>query len=325
MADLVYVYRLLDPQVLANAADIIGPVLIPDRRIDQQRYQLSISPASGWLSFRDTTQLWQSERRGGLPPHPDAVETIVDRFVTQVEARAAASPAFRKLGAATLLPRERQKVGIYPIASTRFAGIDHWLYRATATLPLGPARHDAPIVGGTLDVRIGANGRVIGVSSHYRLLAAGAPITDIEVVPDAQTRRTTTGLPIGFLSVDEGCPQTFVSAYYILESSDGAFPWPACGYSLVADIGETATPTGSRLTAVAYTPDPAATYRYEWGAWRLDRPFPSSLAVTTDTTTLDLDTGVHNVILNVTNLSNGATSQVQRMVFSRGSAQTLVA
>src|SRR5439155_1535794 len=83
ITDDILIYELADSLPLVDGSRFVANVMLPGAQLDQTR-TFSVSPASGWLSFSDLTELWQESPIGGLPQTGPAALDYASKFIARV-------------------------------------------------------------------------------------------------------------------------------------------------------------------------------------------------------------------------------------------------
>lgn len=138
---------------------------------------------------------------------------------------------------------------------------DHWLTLWGVRVPslVGAANVRSPIIGATLDVRIGAGDRIVGVTSRIR--PWDAIVTRPAFAPFATQGDAGATPPIVYVSDQPGEPLTYLAPCYLVppeseEKGDGLRRlYPACDLTLLPEIF-TFTREGE-TTAIAIAPNAA--------------------------------------------------------------------
>jgi hypothetical protein len=298
----IYVYRLIDPTVIVKQEAKLANLLFGMRSANDGARRFRVSPISGCISFCDSDRIWKNPQRGKLPPNAQAAVKVARTFFEQ-KSRSLAKENLR-LQARDRLP---ELFPINPPATLRHVSTravfgpsqevaDHWLSQfrvelATGTdLPTGGATQplsessetlpgsqaelagNASVEGSRIDVRIGASGEVIALSSRWRPWREQL-IVDRLLIPDGNVNGNGETRPTLFYGLaNEEEQQDFLAPYYVSPSIINPEVWPASPYSTVLHISQQVLPSGSiRLQGAAlYANDMGTRLRFTWGHWRLD-------------------------------------------------------
>ena len=182
--------------------------------------------------------------------------------------------------------------------------------------------------GSTIEVRIGMNGDIIGLFSGWR------PYYGIEIVerinsPTQQDDKHEHNASISknpvYILESTGEPQLFLAPYYIGSSGHEISIFPASHYSLsVKILEEIIDQTGAlRLTAVIIGADSMKAkgfdmekrIQYSWGSYRLDSHALEFTDIGTSST-IAIEKGIHNVILQVEDIQTHAIAHIQQIVYA---------
>jgi hypothetical protein len=169
----VLVYRLYEPDELDHRSFTLERLLVaggPGRPI---RAQFQAMPA-GCFRYFDRGRMGRNERGDLLPRDEAAARRVAFEYMRGVNEAAARHRSARALDVgrhpdpfplAALRPGRAWRVRS-PEAGTD----DHWMTSWTVWLPVSmlPRSRQVPVIGATVEVRVGARGQVVGVVSRAR-------------------------------------------------------------------------------------------------------------------------------------------------------------
>jgi hypothetical protein len=172
----------------------------------------------------------------------------------------------------------------------------------------------APVLGGTIDIRLGSDGAVQGVRSTWR------PVTSQFLVPvipphaeageDPDGRQE--GPPLVYVAAGPGEPQTILGPYYLHAGGEhGGTIEPASRSSLTVAIAQQLEGEAVRLSAVVE--GSSTKVAYAWACWRLDTPDLKLIDLGTAAETV-VSNGLFNVIMDVRDDVSGAIARCEAIV-----------
>lgn len=302
--DELLVYRLAEPQTILDAASAIETAIIASCPLTPISPELSIS-AQGCVRFVDHGATVRPGAPGLLPRTDQAAATIARDFLRRANAAVNQATAGRIRDLFQLAGLQHGTTKLYHSPQTREP--DFWLSTWLLSLPSRSfGRHElAPVMGGTVYVRIGDDGRVIGLISAVRPIVGSLsrkafPFAshdddhhgdgdadhhdDTDHHDEADQHDHLDQSPI-IVYVAEGpdCPQRFLSPCYVdpaaLDSEQQQIHehghgqlWPACDHTLILQISVFQREDGASVRALITGPggklnviDEQREYRVLWG------------------------------------------------------------
>jgi hypothetical protein len=309
----IYVYELIPVSELSELPEKLAQLVFGMSSVDDGSRHLAMAPLSGYLTYVDDDALWQGSVAGQENPEP-AARAFVDK----------AADALRRERLPAVLPRRLRATVSTPVLDPARGEPAHWLVRLQAFLPTGsltpgheaaeePA--DAPVDGGTVDLRIGAGGAVIGLVSRWRPWARRRIVARLPP-PESAVHEHGGDAPqaeLAYALDGEDEPQTYLAPYYVTFTDHGRVIAPASGYSPVVHIVEEPIAEGTRLTAeVEGTLGPL---HYAWGAARLDRSDEGAFEQLGSGRSVSLRPGVYDIVLDVQDQRTGAICRRGAIVY----------
>lgn len=298
----ILVYSLVEPDRIAARVDAIAGALFGIRNAVDGARSLTISTLSALMHFRDGDRLFRARSPGGLPPSADAAQKTAERFIADGRKRLGAASD----GLAALLPplvHESTKA----VRAPRAAYPDHWvsIFSARVASGVGPP---PPVMNGLIEIRVGTEGRIVGLTSTWRPLAG--TVRSNYVPPPVEAPDAA----LVYLIEGSQAPQRFLAPYYLSMGNDGdGLLWPASGHSLVVDVnGEE---TGDEIELSAAPRGGSGLYRFAWGMWRLTSPNGLSALGTDRQVRIPRGTAA-NVIVDVEDTRTRALVRVERLLFA---------
>lgn len=233
------------------------------------------------------------------------------------------------------------------MASNSSSTGDHWLCQFGVYLAADSNR-TARVEGAAIDVRLGGDGKIIGLSSTWRPMsgdrlstepadpseldpiyadAEGAiraprvptvPVIDKPKVPFSPLEDPEETTPPEFLFwlADEAAPQKFLAPILLRHDGHEGEVTAASRHSLCAEIWERTT--GTQVEVLAVVTGGSGNYEYQWGSWSTDSIFSEGVKTLETSPTVSLDPGVHNIILQVKDKLTEAVVQTEKVVFFDG-------
>jgi hypothetical protein len=311
--ETITVYELIDADRLVENATRIGELLFRMPRGGVGR-SFAVSPICGWLLYSDHTQLRRSRRKRRLPDDAAAARAAARRFLA---AAAAQAPALRALGLPPLFPAQLEDAETTLVFHPRLPQVDHWLCRLTPHLSTRTADNESvPVIGSSIDLRIGELGEVIGLSSRWRPCVRGLSRPATAHPERAGVGATHSQPPQQvYLLAGQNAPQRFLAPYWIETGEEHPGLIPASDCSLLATIVELERADGVELWAAVA--GGSGQYDLSWATWSLLLP-QDGFRELGSTLSVFVPLGVHNVALNVQDRATGAITQTQSTVYARG-------
>jgi hypothetical protein len=282
--DELLVYRLVEPQTILDAASIIETAIITSCPLTPISPELSISP-QGCMRFVDHGAIVRSGSPALLPRTDQAAATIAREFLSRANAAVnqATDGHIRDLFQLTRLQHGTTK--LYHSPQTREP--DFWLSTWLLSLPSRSfGRHEpAAVIGGTVHVRVGDDGRVIGLNSAVRPIVGSLNRKAFPFTSHDNTGHhdhTEQSPIIVYVAEGPDSPQHFLSPCYVdpdaLDSGKHASKhglsmlWPACDHTLIPQIGVFQREDGATVRALIIGPggklnaiNRQREYRVLWG------------------------------------------------------------
>lgn len=134
----INVYPLVAAAELAQRANEIADVLFKMPSATDGQRRLTVSPASGCLSYVDRDRLWQNDSGAGLPSDATAAEAAARSFIEQAMQRAAARPPRgEQARLPELFPRTFRAINTRRVYAAGAPQPDHWLVQFMSFLAPG--------------------------------------------------------------------------------------------------------------------------------------------------------------------------------------------
>jgi hypothetical protein len=202
------------------------------------------------------------------------------------------------------------------------------------------------VEGAVIDVRIGRDSKVIGLSFRWRVVSgdtlsgepvdtseqnvlyANAPLAIRKPEPGAIAPIDKPEIPkpasqdddVGdekspeflYWLADENAPQTFLAPVLLLRSDDEGVVNAASKHSLRADIWQ--RDGGEQIEVMAVVDGGSGDYTYQWGYWTHDTVFAQGIQLIGTSESASLERGVYNVLLHVRDRLTGAVVQTETVV-----------
>jgi hypothetical protein len=324
------IYAFADPAPFRQNRDAIAQIVQRALGVTQlDPESVDLSEPSAWLAYRAPGEL-MTRAHPVLPSRDEALRIAREALVKLERECSAASETWRKtVGNAPLLPPVRELSEAAPAAVPRPDGstYDHWLYRLLPTLTLdGAGRRRALVLGAQIEVRIGHQGRVIGLNSRWHPLSGGvkyAPITLFEPPPGENDKGATGSQPlIQYVLDGDDAQQYYLAPYYARVEEHVLGLYSASPWSLTVDIGRVRQGK-STMTLVALAEGGSGDYAYHWGAFPdmglgafVDLDRGQAPRDNRSASQIELPNGAYIVVLNVLDRATGAFKHHRQIVAS---------
>lgn len=320
--ETIRVYRLADPAPLVERRAAIAEALFPDVRGDGPRRALRVAPATGALAYLDRSELWKPGARRALPPHGEAATKAASDFLRGAIERLARAPGLERLAP---LPDRAEPISARGVVHREGGRIDHWLCVFGVSLyPSAKARTAARVMGAALEVRVGDEGKIIGLVSRWRPLAREAPIERrFEPVPANLAPRELVYRAIGAA----GEPALLAPYHFGRdeEEDDGGDFYPASDRSLVAEIIQ--RPSSGGVSVGCVVAGGSDDIEFRWSYWEPTAVFergrqslpsvPVRLGDRVAASRARLPRGVYALVVDIRDRRSGASLQIERMIFTQ--------
>ena len=245
-AKQVRVYQLSDPALLLRNEEsirqIVGETLGTD--ITAPEHVFYISPRSGWLYYANTKKQWNKETKYGLPATVGEAEKYASTFLTEV------AVAFRDVKKYPFLLEFQGCDFIPPLArvfdcnyvSNNGSEPDHVLVRYQTALYGDDEYTKYPVMGATIEIRVGEYGEIIGFNSRWSMVQPKfirTPLAAFEASNNGHSHgEEEKPAPVLVYSLGgDDIPQYLLSPYYITRSGHHTVERSACRYSLTVKFG----------------------------------------------------------------------------------------
>jgi hypothetical protein len=206
--------------------------------------------------------------------------------------------------------------------------IDHWLVRFNSYLPTETSKGSVQVIGAITEVRIGGkdSGGTAKVGACWLTWRPCVP----QALVDLLDKPATTASPANSSSApadptlvyrlaDEGSLQTYVAPYYFIQQDDDGVFVPASAYSpAVAIVGDGSSGRLRLRTLVvrdSKNAESSGNYVYRWACRDMTSIWGEIKDVGSDSV-VELDPGVYDVILRVTDLDTGVVIFTEQSIFT---------
>jgi hypothetical protein len=164
-------YRVVDRDRFASQAQAIGRVVFALAGTTGDGRASWLAGDNLSLGFADVNGLFESTPTRELPKSAEQAEQDCRKFLQRLEASLGKSGVIASLEATAFLPAELNLRDATPVYEpTRFE-IDHWLCRFVPQIRATGSLEPAEAVECSVEVRVGAGGRALGLAVHWRPLA----------------------------------------------------------------------------------------------------------------------------------------------------------
>ncbi len=330
--------KLLDISFLKGKTKQLSQLLfdLPNGGRNPEDFSFNISSVSGWINYKNKAELFKNPNYRRLPTTEGEVERLAKVFIND------ANKAFFKFVTEQADTKEVPKVIFPNVNSLRTGTItvvvnpstlepDHWLCKFQIYLEAG-TNGSVPVIGAGIDVRIGNDGKVIALTSHWRPLKRRS---SIEIIPlteellegdghnhthgnSSRQERSENITPILCYKLEgESTYQTHLCPYWMIPNGHHFTYYPASQASLVIDIRQGSHSNGVDLYAVTLGGSGGNNYDYAWASWSI-YDWENSYKELGNAQSCQLGIGAHNVILTVIDRRTKVATQIQKSIYARG-------
>jgi hypothetical protein len=311
----VRVYRTFDGTAIAAARDRLANTFAgrpPDDDIT-----FVVSGDGGRIWFEDNSVLWQTSNPALLPQIGTAAEMAARVFIGRINSAVQNDKALVSAGINRLFPDDIRPSVIAIAADPDRSVVDHWLVRFDSYLPTDTSMGSVPVFGAITELRVGENGTVGACWLTWRPcypqgLTPLIPLpTSIATLSNSSSDSPAPSLV--YRLADEGVSQPYIAPYFFVQQDDDGDFFPASLYSPAISMVGDGSSEGIRL--VAQVVGGSGQYDYRWAgadstaAW-------SEMADLGTGDTINLDPGVYNIVLRVTDRITGIITFIERSVYT---------
>jgi hypothetical protein len=282
-----------------------------------QGMAVNVHPTCGWISMIASDQLL-IKRRPALPSAADA-KRLAAKFLLALASKLTPTA---DLPLVFMPPLPGEPLELDSVPHPMFPEWNHWLYRTQPQLPTARGGASIPVLGSTIEVRIGEGGRIIGFHSRWRPTTGNRVSCDATAAPTAQPMRSAPKLV--YVLDGAAIPQPYLTAYWMVDHGDDYDLASGCSLALTVDfeLADTETTTTVRAVVVGGSGD----YAFGWARTDAAVPFDGVEALGEGTisrdndgvasSTIELAKGAHVVIVHVVDRQIGAFKHYQQLVVS---------
>jgi len=319
----IRVYELIDPQKLIDNEGIIKQIFFKQIKVtngdDLKIHSFKISPLSGWISYSNNAKLFQTDQVNPFPQLITAkkIIDIAETFFRAVSDSYRKNEVFKKLKLPSVFPDDPKLISTTPVFQSKIRAVDHWLCQFEFLLRPSIHEQKSRVIGTFIDVRVSLQGDIIGINSQWRPLSGKTIETERKKIADNNSSNNKN-LTIVYLVGDENVPNSFVSPFYFSHEGENAKFIPASDFSLSLGIGQ--IPNDKGTTLVPLIDGGSGNYKFSWAAWEPDKIYEKGEGIKSmgSDVTINIPTGVFNVVLQARDLKTNAITQTESMVFSTG-------
>lgn len=342
----VRVYRLANPATIHRNARIVAKELFGMGDLQVGNRTFTIHPASGYLFYSDGDQLWQESGERWLPS-PQEAESYARSFLEESNKKIAGNRTLRQERIGPLFPADLRRLRVAGVVKKGSERPDHWLCEFAAYLQ-ADISHTARVEGALVDVRVGSKGRIIGLSSRWRLITGDL----LSVERDQNSRNASTfadgsgnirrPAPASLPSIakppvvheapggesrshsareflywlaDENAPQKFLSPIYLEGDGEHRDVRAASAHTLTAAIWQRTV--GTRIELAAVIGGGSGSYEYRWGYWTPGKFLAEGITQLGTSQVVTVDRGSYQMLLGVTDRVTGSVVQVESSIYPK--------
>ncbi|AXG69593.1 hypothetical protein KORDIASMS9_01818 [Kordia sp. SMS9] len=324
--------KLLDISLLKNKEQQLSQLLfeLPDNGRSPDKFIFNISSISGWIQYSNKVELFKNTNYRRLLKTEGEVEKKAKEFLND------ANKEFYRFRSEQPNKNDIPKALFPNVSSLRTGTItivinsetlepDHWLCKFQVYL-----EGSIPVIGAGIDVRIGNDGRVIALTSHWRPLKRNSTV---EIIPlekeqinnehnhthghSSNTNAEEVKPILCYKLEGESTYQTHLCPYWMIPDGHHFTYYPASKESLIIDIFQKHHSNGVELFAGILGGSGGDNYDFAWASWDI-YDWDNSYQDLGNASSCQLGIGVHNAVLTVTDRRTKIGIQIQKMIYARG-------
>ncbi len=327
----IRVYKLTDPTVWNENKDSIFSLLLKASGVQippftKPNIDFTINPLCGWIYFAVKNDLWLDVYKQGLSMDPTEIKRSADTFLENVK-KSCRSSEYLKLKIPPLLPLKDaiiRHISTQAVPHNTKAYIDHWLVRYNIELK-ADAENGTPIMGSTIDIRVGNNNAIVLFTSTWR--PTYLEFIETEILPlnqeEAQalsahhhadetphqdahehthsssieneahvendTKKKPILAPIIYNLEGESTIQNYITPFYRIQQGHHSFYLSASKYSLVISITQQNLENKNAL-CTAFVKGGSGNYVFNWSVWQPDKVWDEGVSMNLPSTERELKT-----------------------------------
>jgi hypothetical protein len=329
--------KLSDISLLKNKEQQLSQLLfeLPDNGRSPEKYIFNISSISGWLQYSNKEELFRNTNYRRLATSEGDVEKRAKEFLNNANKdffRFISEQPNKKQNPKVLFPNVNSlRTGtITLVVNPKTLEPDHWLCKFQVYLESG-IQGSIPVIGAGIDLRIGNDGKVIALTSHWRPLKRRS---SVEILPLEKEQLKNDGhshthghssntndeevKPILCYKLEgESTYQTHLCPYWMIPDGHHFTYYPASKESLVIDIFQKHHPNGVDLYAGILGGSGDNNYDFAWASWDV-YDWENSYQDLGNASSCQLGIGAHNVVLTVTDRRTRVGTQIQKSIYAKG-------
>jgi hypothetical protein len=314
----IRIYKLTDPSVWSAQQDAILSLIVKASGLALPSYvnpqiDFTINPLCGWIYYAVKNDLWLDVYKKGLSMKPDEVLKASNTFLENIK-KECATEVYKKLKIPPLLPIKNaviRHISTQAVPHHTKSYIDHWLVRYIIELK-ADNENGTPIMGSTIDIRVGNNNKVVFFSSCWRptymdfletecialdqeLVAAlththqhegmttevvneNMPHTHAkEHAPNKHTKQEEVKAPIVYTLKGESEIQNYITPFYMLQQGHHQQYMSASKYSLTIKIVQ--KNLSNHIVCQAVVLGGSGKYAFSWSVWQPDKVWDEGVQI----------------------------------------------
>lgn len=165
--DSVSCYRVVAATAIASQAQAIARVLLAIGKASSADAMCWLTPDRRRIGYAAGGTMFQSGSATGLPTSAEDAESQARQFVQRVNTALGKDGTLAALKTAALLPADLRLLNATPVYHPGDLNIDHWLCRFLPTQRSRWSAPPAPVSEATVEVRVGADGRMLGLTAQW--------------------------------------------------------------------------------------------------------------------------------------------------------------
>lgn len=247
--------------------------------IREPDHVFTISQTSTWMHYINRAKLWDGKPKPGLPSSPEEAKKAAGKFLTalaQAFRDAEKYPFLRQFEGCDFIPPLAKVVDVNYVSTGEETFTDHVLVRYQTAMYGDDAFTRVPVLGASIEVRIGEFGEILGWNSRWSLLHKKfirTPLVDFVMPEDGHTHdhdaEADEAQPVlAYVLGGDNVPQYLLAPYYLTMSGHHFTEASASAYSLTARFGFDHRQGSSRVEA--QVSGGSGKYSYHWSWYKIE-------------------------------------------------------
>lgn len=327
----IYLYKIIDVSEIMLYKDNLAMFLF-ELPVNKKKYVFNISPISGWIYYSNFEEIRNNSKLFEIPQTEKDVIKYLKLYLKKVSDNFVRNPKFKDINPFPDYLNIEKPAELLPVINSQTESIDHWLCRYNVSIL---AKDElVPLIGSTVEFRVGNKGKIIGCSIKYRKIIGQISSTKIEYEIDKEshshanhtdedTGEETEKVVLCYKLGGETEHQNFLVPFYLKADGHHYSFVPASEKSLTLGIYEVHSDSGVEL--YSNIEGGSGNYSYEWSSWNIE-DWDSSFNDLGNLNYCKLGIGVHNVILTIIDkgdFNNEVIFQTQQTIYANGESNEI--